>query len=73
MRTTVEENRKLGEVIAEKLNKAKSTTVLMLPLKGVSHNDKVSRFTAPRKIRSSSIPCAATLAQTSNSSKWITT
>ena len=39
MRTTVEENRKLGEVIAEKLNKAKSATVLMLPLKGVSAID----------------------------------
>lgn len=39
MRTTVEENRRLGEVIAEKLNAAKSPTVLMLPLKGVSAID----------------------------------
>lgn len=36
MRTTVEENRELGKIIAEKLNRTKSPTVLMLPLKGVS-------------------------------------
>ncbi|ECD7806136.1 Tm-1-like ATP-binding domain-containing protein [Citrobacter sp. S5] len=39
MRTNVEENRKLGEKIAEKLNAAKSPTVLFLPLKGVSMID----------------------------------
>lgn len=39
MRTTVEENVKLGEVIAEKLNSAQSPTVLMLPLRGVSAID----------------------------------
>jgi uncharacterized protein (UPF0261 family) len=39
MRTTVEENRKLGEKLAEKLNAAHSPTVLMLPLKGVSMID----------------------------------
>ena len=39
MRTTTEENRKLGEKIAEKLNGAESPTVLMLPLKGVSMID----------------------------------
>lgn len=39
MRTTVEENVKLGEVIAEKLNGAESPTVLMLPLRGVSAID----------------------------------
>jgi uncharacterized protein (UPF0261 family) len=39
MRTTVEENIKLGKKIAEKLNQAKDNTVLMLPLKGVSMID----------------------------------
>jgi uncharacterized protein (UPF0261 family) len=39
MRTTIEENRKLGEKLAEKLNAAHSPTVLMLPLKGVSMID----------------------------------
>lgn len=39
MRTTVEENKKLGEVIADKLNMSTSPTVLMLPLKGVSMID----------------------------------
>lgn len=39
MRTTVEENVKLGEVIADKLNSAKAPTVLMLPLRGVSAID----------------------------------
>lgn len=39
MRTTVEENRKLGEKLAEKLNAANSPTALFLPLKGVSMID----------------------------------
>ena len=39
MRTTVEGNVKLGEVIADKLNSAKAPTVLMLPLRGVSAID----------------------------------
>lgn len=39
MRTTKEENIRLGKVIAEKLNAAKSPTALMLPLRGVSAID----------------------------------
>lgn len=39
MRTTVEENRQLGLILSEKLNMAKSPTVLILPLKGVSMID----------------------------------
>lgn len=36
MRTTVEENQQLGEIIANKLNMAKGNTTLFLPLRGVS-------------------------------------
>lgn len=39
MRTTAEENRQIGEVIAEKLNMAEKDTVLLLPLKGLSGLD----------------------------------
>lgn len=39
MRTTVEENRKIGEKIAEKLNLSTGYAVLMLPLKGLSGLD----------------------------------
>ncbi len=39
MRTTVAENVKLGKIIAEKLNAAKSPTALLLPLRGVSAID----------------------------------
>ncbi|MFY9214626.1 MAG: Tm-1-like ATP-binding domain-containing protein, partial [Tissierellaceae bacterium] len=39
MRTNVEENRILGEKIAEKLNLAKENTVLMIPKKGISGID----------------------------------
>lgn len=39
MRTTAEENRQIGEKIAEKLNGAKGFTALMLPLKGFSGLD----------------------------------
>lgn len=40
MRTTADECREIGKRIAEKLNRAKSPTVLMLPLKGVSKIDR---------------------------------
>ena len=36
MRTTVEENKQLGKIIAGKLNASKGPTALFLPLKGVS-------------------------------------
>lgn len=39
MRTSVEENKKIGSKIAEKLNMATGDTVLMIPLKGVSAID----------------------------------
>lgn len=39
MRTTVEENKELGKIISDKLNKSQSPTILMLPLKGVSMID----------------------------------
>ncbi|MBS4535505.1 Tm-1-like ATP-binding domain-containing protein [Clostridium sp. D2Q-14] len=39
MRTTIEENEKIGNKIAEKLNMATGNTVLMIPLKGVSAID----------------------------------
>ena len=39
MRTTVEENRQLGLVIAEKLNRCTSKAVVFLPLRGVSMID----------------------------------
>lgn len=40
MRTTVEENAKLGEIMAKKLNRAKSPTTIVIPSKGVSAIDK---------------------------------
>jgi uncharacterized protein (UPF0261 family) len=40
MRTTVEENARLGEIIASKLNAATGPTTLMLPLRGVSALDR---------------------------------
>lgn len=40
MRTTVEENIKIGHKIAEKLNKADTNTALVIPVKGISAIDK---------------------------------
>lgn len=39
MRTTVEENKQLGKIIAEKMNKNEARSALFLPLKGVSGID----------------------------------
>ncbi len=39
MRTTIDENRKLGKTLAEKLNAATGPTALLLPLRGVSAID----------------------------------
>lgn len=39
MRTTVEETKKLGEILAEKLNMTESKTALYIPLQGVSGID----------------------------------
>ncbi len=41
MRTTVEENRELGRILAEKTNAARGPVVLMLPARGVSAIDRV--------------------------------
>ncbi|MGE6258364.1 Tm-1-like ATP-binding domain-containing protein [Heyndrickxia sporothermodurans] len=39
MRTTIDENKELGEIISNKLNQSSSPTALLLPLKGVSAID----------------------------------
>ena len=43
MRTTPQENRELGEMLARKLNQAKGPVVLLLPLQGVSGIDRVGK------------------------------
>jgi uncharacterized protein (UPF0261 family) len=43
MRTTPQENRELGEVLARKLNQAKGPVVLLLPLQGVSGIDRIGK------------------------------
>jgi uncharacterized protein (UPF0261 family) len=40
MRTTPQENRELGEILARKLNQAKGPVVLLLPLRGISGIDR---------------------------------
>jgi uncharacterized protein (UPF0261 family) len=52
MRTTPEENAELGRIIADKLNRANSPTVLMLPLRGVSMiDDEGKPFHSPEADR----------------------
>jgi uncharacterized protein (UPF0261 family) len=43
MRTTPQENRELGEILARKLNQAKGLVVLLLPLRGVSGIDRAGQ------------------------------
>jgi uncharacterized protein (UPF0261 family) len=43
MRTTAKENKELGRIIAEKLNKSKGKTTLVIPLQGVSMIDAVDK------------------------------
>jgi uncharacterized protein (UPF0261 family) len=43
MRTTPQENRELGEMLARKLNQAKGPVVLLLPLQGVSGIDRIGK------------------------------
>jgi uncharacterized protein (UPF0261 family) len=43
MRTTPQENRELGEMLARKLNQAKGPVVLLLPLRGVSGIDRAGQ------------------------------
>jgi uncharacterized protein (UPF0261 family) len=42
MRTTAEENRRMGEIFAEKANKAKEKVAFIIPLKGYSMLDSVN-------------------------------
>ncbi|MCL5025254.1 MAG: Tm-1-like ATP-binding domain-containing protein [Chloroflexi bacterium] len=64
MRTTVEENRQLGRIIAEKANAAKGPVAILLPLRGVSAIDKEGQpFNDPaadaalfEAIRSTAVP-----------------
>lgn len=42
MRTTKEENKKLGRIIAEKVNNARGPTSIVLPLKGFSKYDQLN-------------------------------
>src|SRR3984957_15904152 len=43
MRTTPQENKELGEILARKLNQATGPVVLLLPLQGVSGIDRVGK------------------------------
>jgi uncharacterized protein (UPF0261 family) len=43
MRTTPQENRELGEMLAQKLNRAQGPVSLLLPLQGVSEMDRLGK------------------------------
>jgi len=48
MRTTVEENRELGEIFAQKANSAKGKTSFIIPLKGFSMLDSINEKNEPQ-------------------------
>lgn len=48
MRTTKEENRKMGEIFAEKANKAKGKVAFIIPLRGYSMLDSVNDKNEPQ-------------------------
>jgi uncharacterized protein (UPF0261 family) len=48
MRTTVEENRKMGEIFAEKANSAKGKIAFIIPLKGFSMLDSINEKGEPQ-------------------------
>ena len=67
MRTTIEENAKLGEIMAKKLNKAKSPTTIVIPSKGVSAIDKDGQpFHSPEAIQTWTTNLKANLDQKVN-------
>ena len=41
MRTNVEESRRLGEILAEKINQSTGPVIVLLPLRGLSQLDTV--------------------------------
>lgn len=52
MRTTVEENRRIGQIFAEKLNAARGPTAVLIPLRGFSILDSLGeRFWEPEADR----------------------
>ena len=48
MRTTVEENRKMGEIFAEKANKSKGKVTFLIPMKGYSMLDSINGKNEPQ-------------------------
>ena len=67
MRTTVEENARLGEIMAKKLNKTKSPTTVVIPSKGVSAIDKDGQpFHSPEAIQTWTTNLKANLDQKVN-------